>query len=203
MAGVLGRCLHAANSIILAAKPAASVISRDPLSCLHRRSSRICRPVLVWIDANLRRRAGKARHGREDSHAIRHRHSDRRRFMAGRQTCRGAGLCPRLVLRHADAERRPVCRDGRSGTQDDQDPARHRRADPVEPDCTGRGECFRLAEQIGAGTDRFRGRDRLHRKTGDGAWARSSSPTWRNTSASSWRCCAGRRSRPKSNGRSG
>jgi 5,10-methylenetetrahydromethanopterin reductase len=34
-------------------------------------------------------------------------------------------------------------------------------------------------------------------------WARSSSPIWRNTFASLWHCCAGKRSRPRSNGRSG
>jgi len=39
---------------------------------------------------------------------------------------------------------RPVCCYGRRGDQDNQDPARHRRVDPVEPDCAGHGKCLRL-----------------------------------------------------------
>ncbi len=104
-----------------------------------------------------------------DDHAIRDCHSDRRRFLAGGAAGRGAGVCARLVLRHADAERRPVCRDGCGGDEDDEDPARHRGADPVEPHRPGYRERLCLAEQIGAGADRFRGRHRVYRAAGDGA----------------------------------
>ena len=45
----------------------------------------------------------------------------------------------------------------------DADQARHRRADPVQPHRPGRGHCVRLAEQAGAGPDRFRHQHRLHR----------------------------------------
>jgi hypothetical protein len=40
---------------------------------------------------------------------------------------------------------------------------------PSNPPRAGRGECVCLVEQIGARTDRFRGRDRLYRPSRNGA----------------------------------
>ena len=63
--------------------------------------------------------------------------SPRRRFLEGGAARRGAGLHACLVLRHPAAQRRAVRRHGGGGDADLAHPARHRRADPVEPDRAG------------------------------------------------------------------
>ena len=119
---------------------------------------------------------------------------NRRRFLAPRPPRRGTRLFPRLVLRHADAECRSLRRHGRRGDEDLANQARHRRADPVQPHRPGRRHGVRLAEQAGAGADRVRRQHRVSPAGAPWAWARSSWPTWRSTSASSRRCGAARRS---------
>src|SRR6516165_10473736 len=113
----------AANSIIVAVKPTTTIAVARP-SAVFMLLLPISRPG--WSGSMLISdgERSKAAHQPEEGHAIRHRRCDRRRFLAGCQTRRGAGFWSRLVLRHADAECRPVCRDGRGGGQDDQDPAR-------------------------------------------------------------------------------
>ena len=111
---------------------------------------------------------------------------------------RGAGLHPRLVLRHADDHRRLLCRDGGGGAEDLAHPARHRRAGAVKPHRRGHRQCLRDAERAGAGAHRFRHRHRLFGAPRDGARRRSSSPRWKNTSASSTGCWPARRSRRRS-----
>ncbi len=103
-----------------------------------------------------------------NKNGLRYRDPDLGGFLEGHPARGGARLQPRLVLRHADAERRLLRRDGGGGRPYQEDPARHRRAGAVEPHRAGDGQCAGEPQPACAGPHRLRRRHRLHGAARDG-----------------------------------
>src|SRR6266702_2856604 len=114
-------------------------------------------PTAQQLDSVCRPEQSRLHHGLRDQPR------DVGGLLEGRQARRGARLRSSVVLRHADAQRRHVRGDGRGGRADVPDPPRDRRADPLEPHRSGRGQRAGVAERAGPWPHRLRHLHRIHR----------------------------------------
>src|SRR5216683_4761424 len=165
-------CRCAAGCGGLSRRAPTGISTRSPRNTSARTNTRSASPVKC-ASCTRSSRAPRTRWGRPEAegarHGFRHRHRHCERFVEAGAARRGAGLHPRLVLRHPDDHRRLLCRDGGGGDENLAHSPRHRGPGAVEPDRRGYRERLCHAQRPGAGADRFRGRHRFLGAPGDGA----------------------------------